>query len=365
MKSISTFITLVLALTLSNAADPFHVYVPSRDTGELLIIEGIPTEDDGLTLALVDEINLGFPATTIVAHPEKPLLYISTNNSESDPAPGALVTLDPAGDYHSDDPLELKHGYAYLSLDRANRFLLGANYRGGQIDVYSLKENGALGPRVAALDEGRPTAHCVLPSPDNSFVYIPYVKDQNALYQYQFDPASGNLTALDPLNADPPEGTGPRHMAYHPTLPFVYFSNEQGIGVSVYEKLESGQLKFKQNVEVIPASERPEKGASASDITITPDARFLFTGQRSGDETALPNAINRYRINDDGQVEHLGATPADAIPWGLALSPDGHFLLVTAFKGGTLTAYEITEDGDLIKAASLPIPEKISDLVTR
>ncbi|MEM7143878.1 MAG: beta-propeller fold lactonase family protein [Verrucomicrobiota bacterium] len=364
MKPILILLTFGLSLGLSPAADPFHVYAPSRDTGELLIIEGIAT-DDGLTLALADQIDLGFPATTIVAHPEKPLLYIATNNSETDPAPGALVTLDPAGFYQNHDPLDLKHGYAYLSLDPANRFLLGANYRGGQVDVYALKGNGALGPRVAALDEGRPTAHCVLPSPDNKFVYIPYVKDQNALFQYQFDPASGALTALDPLNANPPERTGPRHMAYHPTLPFVYFSNEQGIGVSVYEKLDSGQLKFQQVVEVVPDSERPEKGASASDITITPDAEFLFTGQRSGDETALPNAINRYRIKEDGQVEHLGATPADAIPWGLALSPDGQYLLVTAFKGATLTAYEITDDGDLKKAASLSIPEKISDLVTR
>lgn len=40
-------------------------------------------------------------------------------------------------------------------------------------------------------------------------------------------------------------------MAYHPTKPVIYFSNEQHVGVSVYDQNNDGQLTFKQACDVI------------------------------------------------------------------------------------------------------------------
>ena len=74
------------------------------------------------------------------------------------------------------------HGSSYLSLDREARFLVSAHYHGGEVDVYTLDENGDLGKRVTALDEGRTFAHSALLTPDRRFLYVPYVKDQNALF---------------------------------------------------------------------------------------------------------------------------------------------------------------------------------------
>jgi len=362
MKTV--LILLISTFTLATALADFHAYLPSRTTSQLWVVKATEKGPD-LSLSLVEKIDLGFTAATIVAHPEHPILYVSTNSSKEPTAPGATVTLNADGTYKNYAPLTLAHGYSYLSLDRDNRFLLGAAYGGGHIDVYPVDEHGDPGDRLAYLDEGRNAAHAVLPSPDNKFVYIPYVKDSNAILQYAFDTATGQLTPLDPPNANPPEGTGPRHIAYHPTKPFVYFSNEQGIGASVYKKNADGTLTFLQSVDVIPANERPEKGASASDCTITPDGKFLFTGQRSADNDALPNGINRYRVLDDGKLEHLGHTPTGEIPWGLAFSPDAKYLLATTFKSGLLHAFKITNSGDLKPAATLSIDERISDLVTR
>ncbi|MCA9071255.1 MAG: beta-propeller fold lactonase family protein, partial [Planctomycetaceae bacterium] len=255
-----------------------------------------------------------------------------------------------------------QHGYSYLSLDRANRFLLGVNYFDGLVDVYSLDEAGNPDQRVAKLNEGRRNAHCVFPSPDNRFVYIPYVKETNALFQYRFDSKTGKLTPLDPQNAHPPEGTGPRHMAYHPQKPIVYFSNEQHLGVSAYDIEKSGQLKLRQVCDAVDKDES-KKGVSSSDIAITPDGRFLFAGIRG--HTRDFDWISRYRIQENGDLELLGLTPADKIPWGLTLSPDGNYLLATAFQGGTLTAFRITETGELQKSASLNWDKSISDLVAR
>jgi len=62
--------------------------------------------------------------TTIVAHPEEPFLYVSTNKGDEGNSPAATVTLNADGSYKSHAPLALQHGYAYLSLDRDRRFLL-------------------------------------------------------------------------------------------------------------------------------------------------------------------------------------------------------------------------------------------------
>lgn len=338
----------------------FHIYAPSRTTKKLLIVEASPLKK-GLSLKL-SRVDLGFPAATITAHPKKPLLYIAAARGEEGKASGVVVSLHRNGNPVKTTPMKLAHGCSYLSLDRANRFLLGANYFGGFIDVYGLDKAGMPTRRVAALDEQRRNAHCVLLSPDNRFVYIPYVKETNALFQYRFDSRTGKLTALKPKNANPPPGTGPRHMAYHPSKPIVYFSNEQHLGISAYDITRSGALKLRQICDAV-GKDTPKEGVSSSDIAITPDGRFLFTGIRGHKRDF--DWISRYRIKPDGDIELLGLAPADKIPWGLALSPDGQYLLVTAFQGGTLTAYRIGMTGELRKAAALKWDKSISDLVTR
>ncbi|MEK6233107.1 MAG: alpha/beta hydrolase fold domain-containing protein, partial [Planctomycetales bacterium] len=151
-------------------------------------------------------------------------------------------------------------------------------------------------------------------------------------------------------------------MAYHPSKPIAYFSNEQHLGVSVYDVQKSGALKLRQVRDAVNKNE-PKDGISSSDIAITPNGRFLFAGIRGHKRDF--DWISRYRVKSNGEVELLGLTPADKIPWGLALSPDGHYLLATGFQAGTLMAFRIGDDGDLKKVAGLTWDKNISDLVTR
>ena len=360
--SLSRLIVLLLATPVAAAiaAEPFHIYAPSPSTKQLWIIAAEP-KGSGLSLVVKEKVDLGIAAGQVALHPKLPLLYLAGSGKSSE-ASGAAVTLDGHGAYAKHQPIVMHHGSAYLSTDREGKYLFSADYGSGAVDVYSLDASGGVGKRTAALDEGRKTAHCALPSPDGRFLYIPYVKENNALLQYRIDANTGSLQALEPKDARPPAGTGPRHTAYHPRLPIVYFSNEQHLGVSVYDRAESGQLTVRQICDAIPATE-PKDGLSSSDIAITPDGRFLFAGIRG--HTRDFDKLSRYRIRDNGEVELLGLTPADKIPWGLALSPDGGWLMVSAFNGETITAYRISEAGELTKAASIACDKNISDLVTR
>lgn len=356
----STFLFATIAAPL-HAQAPFRVYAPSSKGKSLWIVEATPGAGGTLELKFLEKADLGFAAGVIAAHPAKPLLYVCAGDGKRGETPGAVVTLSSKGGYARHESVVLNDGACHLSLDRSGKFLLGVSYGNGRLNVHRLDENGIPREAVSSVDEGKKEAHCVLVSPDNRFLYIPYVKGNLALLQYGFDAATGKVTPLTPHNANPPEGTGPRHLVYHPKLPLVYFTNEQGLGLSNYERRADGQLVLRQNIEVLPQGMSKE-GLSASDLEVTPDGKFLFAGLRG--HTQDFDRITRYRLKENGEAELLGLTPADKIPWGLALSPDGGYLLVSAATGATLTAYQITSEGDLKQVASLPWDADIYDLLT-
>lgn len=344
----------------ADAGGAFTLYAPSGSQQRLLAVRARPVKD-GVDLQMARMLPLGFPGGTITAHATKPLLYVSGVRGKAG-HDAAVVPLDEGGLPREPKPVTLERGYAYLSTDRAGRFLFGCDYGSGAVDVYPLDAEGLPGKRVHGLDEGRKNAHCVLPSPDNRSVYIPYVKEANALYQYAFDPATGALAALEPKDVEPPAGSGPRHLVYHPRMPLVYFSEEQGLGVSIYRRAEDGRLSLWQRARAVPAA-APASGVTSSDIVITPDGRHLYAGIRGHDHAY--DFVACYAVRDDGSLAPRGLVPADKIPWGLAVSPDGRFLAVTGFQSATLVLYSIAADGSLTRAATLSWDERIADLVAR
>lgn len=362
MRPIFALVAVSFAVTATlRAEQPFHAYAPSPGTKQLWVIAAKPSAT-GLELTVESKLDLGFQAHTIAVHPSKPVLYVGSGGGAVDDVPAAAISLNDAGGIAGQQSFKLKHGTAYLSTDRSNRFLLSADYGSGAVDVYGLGVNGQPTKWVAGRDEGRKTAHCILTSPDNRFIYVPYVKENNALLQYRFNATDGSLAPLEPANALPPADTGPRHMANHPTLPVVYFSNEQHLGVSVYDRDDAGRLRFRNVCDAVTADES-KQGVSSSDIVITPDGRYLFAGIR-GHQRPF-DWITRYRISDNGDLTLIGRTPADKIPWGFTLSPQAEYLLVTAYDGATITAYKIRDDGSLNRAASIPCDKGISDIVAR
>jgi 6-phosphogluconolactonase (cycloisomerase 2 family) len=363
--AVATAIGFLLGVTMvgsSQAEEAFRVYAPGSKAQTLWVVDAVTKADGGLDLKPAEKPELGIRGGVIAAHSKKPLLYISSFGGERGKVPGAVVTLSENGSYVKHQTIAFNDDAAYLSLDRSHTFLMGVSYGNGRLNVYRLDENGVPGKAVATVDEGKKEAHCILTSPDNKFLYVPYVKGNLALLQYGFNATTGAVTPLEPLDAKPPQGTGPRHYVYHPTLPMVYFTNEQGIGLSTYERRPDGQLVLRQDIPVLPDG-MSKQGLSASDLEITPDGKFIFAGLRG--HTQDFDRIVRYSVKANGEVELLGLTPTDKIPWGLALSPGGEYLLVSASTGATLTAYRIDAEGGLQKVSSLSWDAEIYDLVTR
>ena len=356
------FFGLLVAISpIGLSGKAFHVYSPSSKEKILWIVKATP-QGESLKLELAEKVELGFSGRVITAHPSKPILYITATYGDPGKVPGTVVFLNQNGSYKKLHKINFNDGACFLCLDKENRHLLGVSYGNGRLNVYPLDNEGIPGKAVTTIDENKREAHCVLLPPDGKNIYIPYVKSNLALLQYAYDDKTGKVTPLDPKDAKPPLGSGPRHMAYHPTLPMVYFSNEQGIGLSSYRREANGQLKVLQDISILPPG-MSKIGLSASDLLITPNGNFLFAGLRGHSQDF--DHISRYRVLENGMAEFLGLTKADKIPWGLTLSPDGKFLLVSATSGASLTAYKISQAGELIKVASIAWDVKMSDLVTR
>ena len=362
MKRTFTSITILLLATyIGQAAEPFRIYSPSSKNNTLWIIQAIPKKDD-LELKVAKKVKLDFPGRVITTHPEMPLLYVTATRGDPGKVPGAVVHLKKDGSYMNHKAIHFNAGACYLSIDKENKHLLGVSYGNGRLNVYPLDRMGIPDKAITTVDEGKREAHCVLLPPDGKNIYIPYVKGNLALLQYAYDGKTGKIIPLDPKDAKPPLGSGPRHMAYHPTLPMVYFSNEQGIGLSTYRRAANGQLKVEQDISILPPG-MSKLGLSASDLLITPNGKFLFAGLRGHRQDF--DRISRYRVLEDGKAEFIGLTEADKIPWGLTLSPDGKFLFASATTGASLTAYRISPNGDLKKVTSLAWDPGMSDLVAR
>jgi 6-phosphogluconolactonase len=354
----------VLFTSPALAAEPaFKVYAPSRQAKQLLVFAATPI-DAGLDLVAEKPFDLSVGPGPITVHPTKPLLYVLGSGGRPHAVKSAVLTLDATGAVAQATPFDAELGSVHARIDAAGRFLFTADYGTGAVDVYPLDDAGMPGRRCESRDEARRMAHCTVVSPDGRFVYVPHVKQFNALFQYALDRDTVKLAPLDPADVGPAADTGPRHGVCHPTLPVIYFSNEQQLGVSVYTRAADGRLTLAEVCECAdPAIARTRKAMSASDIVVTPDGRFVFSGLRG--HGVGGDAVVRYAAGPDGRLTFLGCTPADDIPWGFALSPGGDYLLVTASDGATITAYRIGPDGDLAKAASVPCGKQVTSVVAR
>jgi len=249
-----------------------------------------------------------------------------------DPATGALA-------YLNKQPTRGSIA-AHASFDRTGRWLLVANYRIGEdgarppqaLVVYPIEADGGLGAPAASVghtgqgpnptrQEG-PHPHCALASPDNRHILVADLGIDRIMV-YTFDAGTGALApAAHPFVALAP-GSGPRHLAFHPSGRFVYAINELESSVTALAwDAATGALQPLQTVPTLPTAWTGE--SHCSDVQVSADGRFLY-GANRGHDSIFFAAIDAAsgRLDPVGHYPTQGATPRQ-----FSLDPSGHFLLV-------------------------------------
>ena len=226
----------------------------------------------------------------------------------------------------------------YLATDRTGRYLLSAYYSAGKAAVHAIGEDGAVvGPPIEWIDTA-PGAHSAQTDPSNRFVYVPSIAGSsgpNLIFQFKFDEGTGRLTPNSPARFSPEAGAGPRHYCFHPNKDVVYFSNEQGGGVTAYNLDPSvGTLTAFQTVSTLPDGYAGEN--SCSQIQISPSGKFLYAPNRGH------NSVACFSIDPaSGLLTPIQRVPTEPVPRALSLDPEGSFLYVAGEESGRLASYRV------------------------
>ena len=231
----------------------------------------------------------------------------------------------------------------YVSLDASGRFLLVANYVGGNVTVLPVRVDGSLGEAAdvkqfqgSGVNPGRqegPHAHCILPDRSGRHVYSCDLGTDKVMI-YRFDAKEGKLIPNDEPWVQVKPGAGPRHLTFHPGGRHAYVINELDSTVTAFaHDPGSGALRELQTVPALPTD---FKGANTgADIHTSPDGKFLYSSNRGHDSIAA------FRV--DARTGRLGVvahTPTRGKkPRNFAIDPTGAFLLVANQDSDTIVTF--------------------------
>ena len=284
-----------------------HLFVACKD-GSLLcleLVDGSPTESAAA-------IELGEPLRFLALHPERPIVYALGDEHlmalRWNPETATFVTLGKA---------RVGLRGTHVALDPTARWALVASYGEGAISCLPLSPEGLPKPAVSrmggAKDPRLAKAHQVRWHSGGELAYVPALgADQVAIIRV--DPKTGALEWAGSAGVSP--GTGPRHMALHPTQPWAFVLGERTSTITSFTLAEEGALWSPLGRTSNLPKGFTESGSRSSDIHISADGRFLFAINR---EPA--NDLTVYAIDDQGaaprsvsQIHREGSTRARS-PW--------------------------------------------------
>lgn len=313
------------------------VYVSHADGREVHVLEMNPETGDLSLLEKVAVIGIAMP---MAVSPDRRYLYVGLR---SEPYSVSSFRIDPdTGHLSFIATTKLPDNFAYISTDRAGRFLLGASFAGNKMAVNPIGPHGWVQERPVQIFGTPPNAHCVVVDPSNRFVYVP-CRDGNALVQLRFDAATGVVSPNDPLFVGSTEGAGPRHAAFHPNNAFLYLLNEtDGTAYAYAIDATSGTLSLKQTVDAKPPG--LTGNPAAADIHLTPDGRFLYGTVRTS------NTIAGFAVDSaTGLLKLIDHWPTEEHPRGFNICPRGRFLYAVGLNSHHLQSYRIDGSSGKLK----------------
>ncbi len=247
----------------------------------------------------------------------------------------------------------------YIAIDKQGRFVLLANYTGGNVAVLPIENNGQLGDATSVMQhqgasinpqrQAGPHAHSITLTLDNRFALAADLGIDKIL-NYQFDSNNGKLTPNTSNSVTTKPGAGPRHLAVHPTGLFIYAINELNSTLTGFSfNPESGKMQILQTVSTLPAGY--SLANSGADIHIAPNGNFLYASNRGHDSIAI------FKIDQkSGLLELAGHEPTQGKkPRNFVIDPTGKFLLVANQDSNNIVVFGIEENTGKLKATGTMI----------
>jgi 6-phosphogluconolactonase len=245
---------------------------------------------------------------------------------------------------------------AHASVHNSGKFVFVGNYGGGNVAVFPVGPDGALGepsdvrpsvgPRhhvraagespgqFALSDHEGPHIHMVAADPSGQFV-IANDAGLDLTLVWRFDAAAGRLLPAAVPAIPAPPGSAPRHFIFHPNGRIFYNLYEHDANVAVYDyDAARGGLKLKQTVSSLPP--KFQGSNLSSELVMTADGRFLYVANR------LHNAVAIFAVADDGQLRSVSESWVHSdSPRSVCIDPAGTFLYSCNQRGDCITSFHM------------------------
>ena len=299
-------------------------------------------------LRRVGSVNAGANPSFLAIHPNGRVLYaVNELEKYNGRATGAVSALAIASDTgtltrRNEQPSE-GGAPCYVSVDRSGRVVLVANYVGGNVALLPIQADGTLapatdvvqhtgtGPNAARQDAAH--AHCIVTDPSNRFVLAADL-GADRVFVYRLDLDGKSLRHVEGGDAVMRSGAGPRHIAFHPTLPLVFVANELDSTVTTLRfDAERGALSPLDARSTVPAG---WTGTNyPADIHIAPSGRTLYVSNRGHNSLAVFSvAASTGALALDQVVSTEGDWPRN-----FSLDPTGRWLLVANQRSGSVVVF--------------------------
>lgn len=249
---------------------------------------------------------------------------------------------------------------AHIAIDSTGKYVIVANYSGGNIAVFKTNADGSLSNAVQTIaHEGygvnvqrqeMPHPHEIVFSPDQKFVFVADLGNDR-LYRYKFDPndAAAPLKPTDPLYTTVPDNFGPRHLVFNPNGKVMYLLGELSGQIIVYSyNPADGSIAEIQTIASDNTGGKGDKGSA--EIDITKDGRFLYASNR-----VTSNDIAMFKAATDGKLAENGHQPVGAHPRNFMIDPSGRFLLVASRDANTIQIFVINKNFGLLQDSNVKI----------
>ncbi|MBD0331638.1 MAG: lactonase family protein [Chitinophagaceae bacterium] len=230
----------------------------------------------------------------------------------------------------------------YITVDKTGKWVIVGNYSSGTLSVLPVAPDGGVGTAVITLQhkgsgpnklrQQSPHVHATVLSPNNKYLLVTDLGIDKILC-YNFNSKKGILTTKSSTKLS--DGSGPRHLDFHPSGKWVYVIQELSGTVTTF-KYNNGSLQQIQEINLLP-QEYTGEGTSA-DIHVSPDGRFLYASNRNPTNSITIFAIDQIsgKLSVVGHQSTLGKVPRN-----FNFDPTGNFLLVANQETDNIVIFRI------------------------
>ena len=183
--------------------------------------------------------------------------------------------------------------------------------------------------------------HSVIPSPSGKMLAV-CDKGMDKIYTFRIDTEKGKLVRLNEWHAED-VACFPRYGAFHPKAPVFYANNENKAIMNCFHyDEETGELECFHIIDLLNDDFGMVDGkpVGAQDIMIHPSGKWMYV------TLCGLNLIVVMKLDGKGIPTVIQRIPSGGnLPRGLALSPDGRFLLAGNMVSGDITTFSVGPEG--------------------